>query len=152
MKTTIRNPHSVVPDRFEPSVIAIVAGKGNMGRRLADEFFKDGYQVRLTREGSLAKIGSTLPQEWKRSVCSWNAKVCEGADAVVFSAPTPLLSDSLMDRATMFIASNPVSSVARKHTSATAVVWKTPFDDVPQYRCFYHEVRQSFVAESFSPR
>jgi prephenate dehydrogenase len=92
MKTTIRDPHNFVPERFEPSIIAIVGGKGSMGRRLAEEFFKEGYQVRLTGEEPLAEIGPTLPKDWKRAVRRWNENVCKDADVVVFSVPIPLLS------------------------------------------------------------
>lgn len=93
MKSPMRNPHNFVPDRFEPRVIAIVGGKGSMGRRMAEEFFKDGYQVRLTGEEPLAEIGPTLPKTWKRAVRRWNENVCKDADVVVFAVPIPLLSE-----------------------------------------------------------
>ena len=91
---TIRNPHNFVPDRFEPRVIAIVGGKGSMRRRTAEEFFKDGYQVRLTGEEPLAEIGPTRPKDWKRAVRRWNENVCRDADVVVFAVPIPLLSEA----------------------------------------------------------
>ena len=63
-----------------------------MGHRLAQEFFKDGYEVRLTGEEPLKEIGPTQPKDWKRAVRKWNENVCKGADVVVFSVPIPLLS------------------------------------------------------------
>ena len=92
MKSPLRNPHNFIPDQFEPRDITIVGGKGSMGRRLAEEFFKDGYQVRLTGEEPLAEIGPTQPKNWKRAVRRWNTNVCKDADVVVFAVPIPLLS------------------------------------------------------------
>jgi len=92
MRTPIHNGHNFVPECFEPKVIAIVGGKGSMGHRLAQEFFKDGYEVRLTGGEPLKEVGPTQPNDWKRAIRKWNENVCKGADVVVFSVPIPLLS------------------------------------------------------------
>lgn len=93
MKKRIPNPHNFVPACFDPRTIAIIGGKGSMGRRLAEEFFKDGYNVRLTGEEPLTEIGPTSPRVWTRAVRRWNENVCKGADVVVFSVPIALLSE-----------------------------------------------------------
>ena len=93
MTRSIKNPHNYVSERFAPKVIAIIGGMGSMGRRLAEEFKRDGYEVRLTGEAPLREIGPTDSKEWKRALSRWNRSICKGADVVVFSVPIPLLAN-----------------------------------------------------------
>jgi prephenate dehydrogenase len=94
MKTTLLNSHNLVPGRFEPRTIAIIGGKGAMGFRLAQEFFKEGYEVRLTGEAPLNEYGPTKPKDWGRAIRKWNENVCRGADVIVFAVPIPVLSEA----------------------------------------------------------
>ena len=91
----IRNPHNFVPDKFEPKLIAIIGGEGSMGRRLAQEFFQDGYQVQITGEEAVRRSGAEGANEWKRNLRRWNRNVCKGADVVVFAVPIPILADGV---------------------------------------------------------
>lgn len=94
MNSKIKNPHNLIPEHFEPRVVTIVGGKGSMGRRLAEEFYKDGYCVRLTGEQPQREIGPAQTKEWRRAIRRWNENFCKGADVVVFAVPVPLLSES----------------------------------------------------------
>src|SRR5436190_445094 len=88
MKTLIRNPHNFVPARFEPRVIAIIGGQGQMGRRFAEEFNKAGYEVRCTGDEPLSRCAV---HGAPRVLRHWNGNACNGADVVLFALPAHVL-------------------------------------------------------------
>jgi prephenate dehydrogenase len=93
MTQKIRNPHNFIPEKFNPKGVAIIGGEGSMGRRMAQEFFQDGYQVQITGEEAVRRPGAEGAREWKRNLRRWNRNVCKGADVVVFAVPIPILAE-----------------------------------------------------------
>jgi len=91
MIARIANQHNLIWDRFEPKTIAIVGGYGRMGRRLAQEFRQEGYQVRQTGEESLPNDRIGNPQIPKRTLRRWDKNICRDADVVIFTVPISLL-------------------------------------------------------------
>lgn len=88
-----RNPHNHVESTFSPTVVAVVGGTGAMGRRLVEEFRRDGYEVRVSGQEPLRVVGPNGAREWQRALRRWNSSICKGADVVLFAVPIPAMED-----------------------------------------------------------